>query len=66
MNISKLKGKMAEKSQTYVTCAKALGLSTTTFSDKMNGKRKFYIDELDTLGSFLEMSGKEKSDIFLS
>jgi hypothetical protein len=66
MNIPKLKGKIKEKDRTYAECAEAIGLSITTFSNKMNGISKFYIDELESLGNYLDMTGTEKSEIFLT
>ena len=65
MNLNKLKGKIVERGKTYQKCADNLEMSIATFSDKMNEKRKFYIDELDRLGNFLEMTDEEKADIFL-
>lgn len=64
--LNKLKGKIRECQKTYKECADYLGISIATFSDKMNGIRKFYIDELDKLGDFLGMSQEEKGKIFLS
>ena len=66
MNIPKLRGKIKEKNKTYAECAVAIGISTTSFCNKMNGISKFYIDELENLGNFLDMTGAEKSEIFLS
>ena len=66
MNLPKLKGKLKEKNKNYTSCANVLGISTATFCLKMNGKATFYIDELETLGNFLEMSESEKADIFLA
>jgi len=65
MNLDRLKGKIVECRKTYQECADYLGMSIATFSDKMNGKRKFYIDELDRLGDFLGMTKEEKADLFL-
>ena len=65
MNIPKLKGKLTEKKKTYIMCSKILGMSVPTFNAKMNGKSKFYIDELEKLGNYLEMTPDEKADIFL-
>ena len=64
MNLPKLKGKLTECDRTYEMCAKAIGISTASFSDKINGKSKFYIDELQMLGDFLEMDDEEKFKIF--
>ena len=64
--LNKLKGKIRECGKTYQQCADYLGISIATFSDKINGIRKFYIDELDRLGDFLGMTKVEKAEIFLS
>lgn len=65
MNIPKLKGKIKEEDKTYEECASAIGISTTTFCNKINGISKFYIDELENLGNFLNMTSAEKHAIFL-
>lgn len=65
MNYSKLKGKIVEKSKTYENCAIALGISTTSFNSKINGKTKFSVQEANNLSEFLSMSDREKIDIFL-
>ena len=41
-------------------------LSPQTFTKKMRGATIFDIEEANNLGDFLEMTGKEKIDIFLS
>ena len=64
--LNKLKGKITECEKTYRECADFLGISISTFNNKINGIRKFYIDELDRLGDFLGMSKAEKAEIFLS
>lgn len=65
MNIDKLKGKLVEKKKTYEDCAKALNVSITTFSNKMNGRGSLYIEEVNTLSNYLELSNEEKIEIFL-
>ena len=65
MNLAKLKGKVREKGKNYEQCAKAIGRSVVTFNAKINGSVKFYIDELTTLGDFLDMTPEERADIFL-
>ena len=62
MNLSKLRGMIAEKGQTYKGCAAAIHVSPK----KMRGATIFDIEEANNLGDFLEMTGKEKIDIFLS
>lgn len=66
MNLSKLRGMIAEKGQTYKGCAAAIHVSPQTFTKKMRGATVFDIEEANNLGNFLEMTGKEKIDIFLS
>ena len=66
MQLQKLKGKLKEMSKSYEDCANAIGVTTTTFNAKMNGRTRFYIDELDALGNYLSMSQGEKADIFLT
>lgn len=66
MNIDKLKGKLVEKRKTYEDCSKHLGITITSFSNKMNGRSKFYVDEINKLSNFLKLSNQEKIDIFLN
>ena len=66
MNLQKLKGKLREQDANYIDVANCLGLSVTAFSNKMNGKSKFYIDEIEKLSDRLSLSDAEKIDIFLS
>lgn len=66
MNLAKLKGKIREKDKTYEQCAKAINRTPATFCAKMNGKAKFFIDELEKLGDYLEMDSAERNDIFLN
>lgn len=63
--LQKLKGIIREKEKTYQQCADAIGISVTAFQMKINGKKRFYIDELNTLGDFLGMSAEEKALVFL-
>ena len=65
MNNAKLKGKLRECGKTYEDCSRAIGITTTSFSNKINGSSKFYIDELEKLGDYLEMTNNEKAEIFL-
>lgn len=66
MNIDKLKGKLVEKRKTYEDCSKHLSITITSFSNKMNGRSKFYVDEINKLSNFLKLSNQEKIDIFLN
>lgn len=61
-----LKGKLVENSKTYADCANTLNISVTTFNDKMNGKRKFTVEEANALSGFIGLNNQEKIEIFLS
>lgn len=61
-----LKGKLTENGKTYADCAEALKISTASFSDKMNGKRKFTVEEANKISGFISLTPKERIDIFLS
>ena len=65
MNADKLKGKMKEMGITYNQGAKALNLSVTSFSNKVNNKNKFTVMEAQILSNFLQMTNEEKVAIFL-
>ena len=65
MNAQKLKGKLRECNTSYEKAAEVLNLSVASFNNKMNGKSKFYIDEIENLSNFLNLSNAEKIDIFL-
>mgnify|MGYP001950669624 CR=1 FL=1 len=66
MSLNKLKGKLTEKQKTYKECADYLGVTTNTFNSKINGKSKFYVDEINKLSDFLGLTQEEKVDIFLT
>ncbi len=61
-----LKGKMREKGETYASCAKEIGISTTSFCEKINGKRKFSVEEASLIARYLKLSDQEKIYIFLT
>lgn len=65
-NLNALKGRLREKEKTYARCAAELGISTTAFSEKMNGKSKFTVEEANSLACFLNLSNREKVEIFLN
>ncbi|MDO5293354.1 MAG: DUF739 family protein [bacterium] len=66
MNFNKLKGKIVERQLTYQQCADAIEISTASFSNKMNGSKRFWYDEISKLSDLLDLSNDEKIDIFLS
>lgn len=65
MNLPRLKGIIRERGKNYNQCAVAIGKSVAAFNSKINGRVSFNIEELESLGNFLEMSEGEKVDIFL-
>lgn len=66
MNLDKLKGVLREKRKTYEGSAKHLGISTTAFSNKMNGISRFYVEEINNLADYLGLSLNERIEIFLT
>lgn len=66
MNLPKLKGIMRERGKNYVQCSNAIGKSVASFNSKINGRVPFTIVELEDLGNFLDMTGDEKKEVFLS
>lgn len=66
MNLDKLKGKLVEKKKTYRDCAKYLDISVATFNLKMNGKSKWYVEEINELSEYLGLTLAEKVEIFLN
>lgn len=64
MNYAKLKGILSEKGKSYADCARAIGISVTSFSNKMNGIRKFSIPEANDLSNYLNLTKEENLLIF--
>lgn len=65
MNLAKLKGKMREMGKNYKQGANAINLSVASFNCKMNGRAQFTVCECEKLGNFLNMTDKEKIEVFL-
>lgn len=61
-----LKGKLLQNGKTYKDCADAIGVSVTTFSDKMNGKRVFSVEEANKLSTYVGLNHNERVEIFLT
>ena len=66
MDLNKIKGKLKENNLTYGDISMTLGISRTTFNDKINGKKKFYIDEIKELSKKLNLTDEEEISIFLN
>lgn len=56
VDFSRLKGRMAEMGMNMSAMANALGISRTSFSLKMNGKREFTLTELRTICKVLNIT----------
>lgn len=65
MNAQKLKGKLRECNVNYDKAAECLELSRASFNNKINGRSKFYIDEIEKISKLLQLSDAEKIEIFL-
>lgn len=59
MDLEILKNKIFERRKTYLECAKALGLTVTTFSHKINGRSDFKIKEVVKLVEYLNLTKEE-------
>lgn len=46
MDLNKIKGKLKENNLTYGDISMTLGISRTTFNDKINGKKSFILMKL--------------------
>lgn len=65
-NYAKLKGRIIEKYGTQEDFAKAIGLTPTTFSFKINGKSSWKNDEIAKAAELLEISPNEIVEFFLT
>lgn len=66
MNGNLLKGKIREKSKTYVECSEHLNISLASFSDKINAKTEFKVKEAIELSKFLNLTDEEYLSIFFN
>ena len=65
-NYAKLKGRIKEKNGNQEVFAKAIGLTPTTFSFKINGKAKWKQDEIVKAAKLLEISQDEIVEYFFN
>lgn len=65
-NYAKLKGRIKEKYGNQEVFAKAIGLTPTTFSFKINGKSKWKQDEIVKAAKLLEISQDEIVEYFFN
>lgn len=66
MKLHKVKGRLKEYDLTYDEFCLMIGMSRTSFCDKINGKKRFYIDEVKKISKALNFTDEEKIDIFLN
>jgi DNA-binding XRE family transcriptional regulator len=67
LNINLLRGAMAEAEVTQDQLAKAIGVSRSTLSSKMNEHRSFDTEEVKAICDFLNIGDMAKrAEIFLS
>ena len=62
-NLSKLRGKMAEKGMTVAAMAKVIGTTPVTFSRKLNGKRDFMVREMVMIQKALDITPEDQHHI---
>lgn len=66
MNKSELKIKMLINNDTGITLAKALDISETTLSAKINGKAEFTRKEIEIIKTRYNLSAEEVDKIFFN
>lgn len=62
--LDKLKKRIKESNKSYRVLANALGISTSAFNNKMNGRSAFDIIEASQLSSILDISPQEITIFF--
>lgn len=65
-DIATLKEKMDESGMTVVNIAKKSGILRETLYNRLNGKGEFTASEIIALSEVLNLTKKERDDIFLS
>jgi len=65
-NAYKLKGRIAELGTSQQALAHAMGMSQCTLSQKINGKRPFFLDEAEKLALLLNIQPNEFGCFFFS
>lgn len=64
VNSNKIKGRMREKCKSQKDCANLIGIRTSTFNQKLNNNRPFFLHEVETLQRILAIQDVEFSDFF--
>lgn len=66
VNVNLLRSKIILSGYTQKKLSQLLSMSEATFSNKINNKTAFYVDEIDILCEVLKITScQEKIDIFL-
>ena len=66
INVSKIKGRLAELNLTQKDVAKALGIAPPTVSQKLNRVRPMDLEEAEKLANLLEIKDEEFRDYFFA
>ena len=66
INVSKIKGRLAELDLTQKDVAKALGIAPPTVSQKLNRVRPMDLEEAEKLANLLEIKDEEFKDYFFA
>lgn len=66
VNRNKLKGRMREMDYTYDKMSEVLGITTATFANKINGRSRFYEDEMHLIMEELQLTKEEAVSIFFA
>lgn len=66
INVSKIKGRLAELNLTQKDVAKALGIAPPTASQKINRVRPMDLDEAEKLADLLKIKDDEFRDYFFA
>ncbi len=66
LNVSKVRGRMAELNLTQKDVGKALGVATPTVSQKLNRIRPMSLDEAEKLAVLLRINSNEFGEYFFA
>lgn len=64
MNKTELRAAMIRKGFTYSELGDAIGLSTTSINNKLNGHRQFKAQEISAIAAALDLTADETFKIF--
>lgn len=66
LNVSKVRGRMAELNLTQKDVARELGLAPPTVSQKLNRVRPMDLDEAEKLATLLQLESNQFSEYFFA